>query len=234
MQVRSAPPEPADLPPINESIQQSEEAVPAAVPASEGVHPGQPAPGSQNNQSQEKPDPITVLDFLKAGKQQYVELCNELNTEYLINGKTIDHWRKHFDTKVKEDLTPLEVNQVLSQVRDLYHEAVFNLATADSALNGLKATYDLQRYQVMQRLTEDNKGKVPKERLAVDMIERYAKLECRKTMSMLVNAQNAFNFWKDLVWYVHHTQEMMSTATFSNNTAMKMENSYGGNLPNSL
>jgi hypothetical protein len=27
---------------------------------------------------------------------------------------------------------------------------------------------------------------------------------------------------------------MMSTASFSNNTAMKMENSYGGNLPNTL
>ena len=232
-QVRNQNPSEEIVPVFGEAVEIPQEAIPAEIP-DEAI--STPPEKSEATTSEPLPDVanITALEFLKMGKQGYKDLCVWLENEYTIDGKTIQQWKTEFDTKVSEDLTPLEINQVLDKVRKLYYTATFNLTVAAGAVETDENTYNVMRYKTMQRLTESNKDKLKTQRLSVDMIERFAKLECVKYLSEWTNAKINHGFWQNVVWYLNNIRQMMEIASHSNTTAMKMENSYSGNLPNGL
>jgi hypothetical protein len=170
-----------------------------------------------------------LLDLLRKGKGVYDIFSENFRKNYLVSGKTLETWEKHFKISIPSDLDPGKCKELDLVLMRLHEEALFHKATADAVQQALKKGSEseyLTRFEALVKEYEAAKKKLP----ANATLDSLAKLNLDDVESALAAARIALDFWESIIIHITFCRKLIEQGIMASGIQVKMDSNHKGNI----
>ena len=161
-----------------------------------------------------------MIDNLRRGKGIHDIFAEQVKTRIVIQGKTMEQWKKHFTLNIPESPTTEDCKIIGMKLMEMHQEAAFLKAMSEASLMLGKKSYDTDYRQKFTALVSEYKTdgkKLP----AKDTLETLAKTELDDIESGLTYAELGVRFWKDMLSDLDYKRKIIENATINNSVEAK-------------
>lgn len=162
-----------------------------------------------------------MIKSIREGKELHEEFAKKLEEKMLIQGKTMETWKKHFQIKVPQMIDLTNSKELATQILELYQEAAFLKAMAEASSSLHRKGYETQYRQKFDALVETYKAsgqKLP----ASNTLEILAKNDIDDVETGLVYSEVTVKFWKEILDYLNFIRKVLETATITNSVEARI------------
>jgi hypothetical protein len=149
---------------------------------------------------------------IRAGKQVWDLLKEDLHKDLIISGKHVDEWKREFHIDIPPDLNPTLLKELNVEMVKKFQEASFRLATArqlaTKSFHGTKVSYEAAYLATVAEWKAKGK-RMP----AASTLENIAKIESTTHDSTSRYAEVEMKFWRDIIDGLDNTRRMIEDAT---------------------
>lgn len=155
---------------------------------------------------------------------------DSISNQYMISGKSIKAWEKHFAIKFPENPDVSQCRELSSRCASLFQEASFYYAIGEAMVEALTSGHSKKFSELYAAKVEDLKrvgGKLP----SADTIKEMINSMVTDSATALNNARMQMKFWKRILESLSEIRKHIETATWNNSTEQKMDPFGSGNIP---
>jgi hypothetical protein len=161
-----------------------------------------------------------MISGLRKGKDIHEMFANTVRTSILIQGKTMEQWREHFNINIPDSPDIVDCKSLDMKLMELHQEATFLKCMAEAALTLGRKSYDTQYRDKFTALVSeyktDNK-KLP----AKDTLEILAANDLDDIEAGLSYSELGVKFWKDVLEDLNFKRRAVENITINNSVEAK-------------
>lgn len=183
-------------------------------------------PPTDSQKSAKKTVDDMILN-LRQGKDIHEQFAEAVQDRMMIQGKTMDQWRKHFRIEIPENPDITACKEVDMVLMEKYQEASFLKAMADASHLLQKKGYETQYRQKFEALVSEYKQsgkKLP----AKDTLSALAAGKVDDIETGVTYAELAVRFWKEILDNLNYVRKVIENATINNSVEAKATNNHFG------
>lgn len=172
-----------------------------------------------------------LLQNIKKGKEVHDIFAANFTENYLIRGKTLQNWEKHFRLTVPGDPSPPVCKKLDMDIMKLYQEASLYHALADAHVQALKKGTETQYRIRYTAIVAEWKALNPDKRApSAATLDTLTRAETDDIDSALANAELQKSFFKNMMDYLNMCRRLLENATINSGIQVKMDINHKGNL----
>lgn len=162
-----------------------------------------------------------MIERLRTGKNIHDLFAEQVKTRILIQGKTMEQWKKHFTVKIPETPDINECRNLDMKIMALHEEAAFLKAMAEASHTLGKRSHDSAYREKFTSLVSEYKAE-NKKLPAKDTLETLAKAELDDIESGLSYSELSIKFWKEILEDLNFKRRVIENATINNSVEAKL------------
>jgi hypothetical protein len=171
--------------------------------------------------TQQEEDRIkSLIGSLRNSKGLYDNLKKRVEVSYLIAGKTMKDWEKHFRIEVEQDLLPHQIREIELRLVSLYQEATFLKAAAERQVqlfHGLSKAAYREAVTVLIASYKEAGKRLP----AKETIQAIANKDTGDTDDAAIHAELELSFWKSILSSLDTCRKLLETTLMALAVEMK-------------